>query len=518
MRNKKKICVRVLLLLLLFVLSPFTVKAEEQNEKDDVVIILDVSGSVKNTDENRLAFESIEAFLNICDSGDRLGVVAFNDGIVMNSGLVEVDNKADVESLKSQMMQVQYSGDTDNGLGLLTGLQILKEQSSPNRNRVLIFIADGETDLPREGQRSEDESKQDMEQAIIDADACQIPIYTIGFTSSQSEVLDQLTAISAETGGKSSICTGPLQMMNNIVNIAHQYKGSDTMENRTIAVGSDPTEENVTISENNLKEICLVFQSQTKILDFRIVGGSNAYEITETSHSRIIKAKNPVPETLKMVYRCEGEGSGILSTITVAKPQQEIVSETESSQEIIVTQEPQTEIIIDEPKNNLEHVILAIVVGIVMMALVLCGVIVWIFFHPKKNQMEEPELSGYLKACFMDLKSKNEIPDITWNLREYPPEGVTLKELFHGVKLQEDQPQLDKICFYPAEEGKGLLLVHCSDGGIFVEDKSITANVPAKVNDGDRVYVAFADNASELVMQYTEKPTEEDLVWEEKRK
>ena len=106
------------------------------------------------------------------------------------------------------------------------------------------------------------------------------------------------------------------------------------------------------------------------------------------------------------------------------------------------------------------------------------------------------------------MKSKNDIPATIWNLKDYPQEGVTLKELFNASGIQEDLPQLEKICLYPGEEGQGLLLVHCIDGGIFIDDKSVSRNVPAQVHYGETIYVAFPENASEFSLKYEEKKEE----------
>ena len=110
---------------------------------DDIVVILDVSGSMKKTDADRLCFESIELLLNLCDEEDRIGVVAFNEDIVYQSQLVQGRDQDTIREIKQQLSQVEYQGDTDNGLGLKAGISMLAAQDHTYRNQTVIFISDG---------------------------------------------------------------------------------------------------------------------------------------------------------------------------------------------------------------------------------------------------------------------------------------------------------------------------------------------------------------------------------------
>ena len=70
---------------------------------DDIVVILDVSGSMKKTDTDRLCFESIELLLNLCEDDDRIGVVAFDEDIVYQSRLVQGSDKEAIREIRQQL-------------------------------------------------------------------------------------------------------------------------------------------------------------------------------------------------------------------------------------------------------------------------------------------------------------------------------------------------------------------------------------------------------------------------------
>ena len=140
---------------------------------------------------------------------------------------------------------------------------------------------------------------------------------------------------------------------------------------------------------------------------------------------------------------------------------------------------------------------------ILLIAIAICVYIIKsVLFGGKKVQNA---ISGSLKAYFIDLKSKNESIDLIWNLEDYPPEGVTLEELFMSKGIKENFKDIEKVCFYPGKNSNELLLVHCMEGGIFLGEQNVKANKPIAICSGDVLYISFAENASEIELKYTAK-------------
>ena len=475
---------------------------------DDIVVILDVSGSMKKTDADRLCFESIELLLNLCDEEDRIGVVAFNEDIVYQSQLIQGRDQDAIREIKQQLSQVEYQGDTDNGLGLKAGISMLAAQDHTYRNQTVIFISDGKTDLPdSKNGRTVEDSYADMESAQNIAVAQGISIHTIGLCTSDSDIADELTAMSVATKGTSNICSGPLQMMNKVADIAMQYKTTGQNGQNTVKLGKSLQTQEIEISENNT--VYIVFEASKPILDFKVVSQQKQISVYETKHSRIIRCSDTKKEQLSICYRCEEGGNAIIrSTFIQEEEQTREVPETSTPPEKV--QEPMqetTQVQTEEQtveKNSNPYLIPAIIVLIILTAGI-SVIIIYIFNRKPKPVKKLPVLKGYLHACFIDLKSKNDIPDMEWNLRDYPEAGVSLKELFQSSGIEEDLPQLNQICLYPDDEGEGLLLVHCTDGGVFINDRTVSSNVPAHVQYGETIYIAFPENASEFSLRYFEK-------------
>jgi hypothetical protein len=147
-------------------------------------------------------------------------------------------------------------------------------------------------------------------------------------------------------------------------------------------------------------------------------------------------------------------------------------------------------------KTTIAIVVLAIIAITVLSALL----IVKVFFKPERKKY--PDFHGYVFGQFIDLKSKNETKPLSWDLAAYPNEGVTLAELFNGIQIYEDLPHMDNLCFYP-DNDKSILMVHCMGGGVFVGEENVPINTPKNIYSGDTIYISFADNASELELQYT---------------
>lgn len=140
---------------------------------------------------------------------------------------------------------------------------------------------------------------------------------------------------------------------------------------------------------------------------------------------------------------------------------------------------------------------------IILIAIAICVYIIKsVLFGGRKVQNA---ISGSLKAYFIDLKSKNESVDLSWNLEDYPPEGVTLEELFLSKRIKENFKDIEKVCFYPGKNSNELLLVHCMEGGIFLGEQNVRANKPVAICSGDVLYISFAENASEIELKYTAK-------------
>ncbi len=164
----------------------------------DVVFAVDCSGSMKSNDPDKMGIRMMQAFIDTVHSEDiRIGYVAYDHEITDSFGLQSMSEPELREELKDQLEQIDYTGDTDMGLGLSAACDLLPLEEG--RSQVVVLISDGESDLDGSRGRTLEQSNLDLEDRIRRCSEEEIPVYTVAFGSydGDEEVLQRI----AETTG-----------------------------------------------------------------------------------------------------------------------------------------------------------------------------------------------------------------------------------------------------------------------------------------------------------------------------
>ena len=152
----------IFLSLVLLISFSFQGEAKEftsQRKGLDVMFAIDSSGSMVSNDPGRVGLSMVKALIDTVHIENiRIGFTAYSDQIWSVCSPVPIEEASAREELKRSLDQIPYSGDTDMGLGIKTALEAMQEEAG--RNRVLVVISDGETDLPRSSQRTEEQSME----------------------------------------------------------------------------------------------------------------------------------------------------------------------------------------------------------------------------------------------------------------------------------------------------------------------------------------------------------------------
>ena len=100
----------------------------------DVMFVMDYSGSMKTNDSRDIARGMVKAFVDTVHSADiRVGFVAYNDRILTFTSPLAIQTEEERADLKKLIDQEQYAGNTDIGLGLSYGLELLEEEAVRKR-------------------------------------------------------------------------------------------------------------------------------------------------------------------------------------------------------------------------------------------------------------------------------------------------------------------------------------------------------------------------------------------------
>lgn len=169
----------------------------------NVVFVLDGSGSMYTTDKEKLRFEALELFLGLsAESGNSMGAVVFDDGILFTQDLAPMNGKEAKSALSAKVRGVSGNGDTDIGSAIYKAVQMLKDSGNPDLPSAIILLSDGNTDLPKDksGKQLEASGRRKAE-AIDHAREQGISIHSVCLNANGKAKKEELQEISDATGG-----------------------------------------------------------------------------------------------------------------------------------------------------------------------------------------------------------------------------------------------------------------------------------------------------------------------------
>ena len=196
------ICLGLLLCVLFGGIEAYSQDATIKN-RFNVMIVLDASGSMKQTDPEGLRFEAIRQFVYLlADGGNSVGHVIFSDNVVKTRIPEEIKSRDDKDSFLETLQTVSPGGDTNIGEALLLAVQFLTLQKSAETQQkpsVILFLSDGNTDLKQEAaMQASLGSKADAIQLAREEG---IPIYSVCLNANDSADVREMDQISKATDG-----------------------------------------------------------------------------------------------------------------------------------------------------------------------------------------------------------------------------------------------------------------------------------------------------------------------------
>lgn len=204
MRQRRLLLEVLTVLLLGMTLRPVTVcAADMQNgNRMNVVFVMDESGSMLDTDELKLRYDALDLFLGLSlESGNYMGAVLFNEGIILKRDIEHMDGGSSKNSLSSRLRNEVSRGDTNIGLALEEAVEMLQKDGNPDLPSAIILLSDGVTDL--DNLKAEQDSYDKRDAALGVAAAEGYRIYSVCLNTDGTAKADELEYISGKTGGSS---------------------------------------------------------------------------------------------------------------------------------------------------------------------------------------------------------------------------------------------------------------------------------------------------------------------------
>ena len=199
----KRVFAALMVCALLLTVPVTRVSAQNDRPKNrfNVAIVLDASGSMRNTDPNGYRYEAIGQFTGLlAQSGNVLGGVVFHDGVEAELAPTLITNQAGKDAVTDMLESVPSNdGWTNTGAGLSRAVEMLKANGDPNLPSVVVFLSDGNTDMgEEEATQASLDLKADAIQAAREAD---IAIYSVCLNANNSADVTEMQQIADATGG-----------------------------------------------------------------------------------------------------------------------------------------------------------------------------------------------------------------------------------------------------------------------------------------------------------------------------
>ena len=198
MRNKKtaRMFLPLLLAALFLAAAPCAQAEGDEVNRFNVSIIVDASGSMKYTDPEKLRFDAIQNFMSLLtEQGNVVGGVVFSTGIDAQTPLTRITGEADKDRIVADLEAVPANGMWTNiGEALMTSVQSLIRDGDPEKDSVILFLSDGNTDMDTDRERQVSMERQ--AEAIQLARQHNIKIYSICLNVNGTADTDEMRRIS----------------------------------------------------------------------------------------------------------------------------------------------------------------------------------------------------------------------------------------------------------------------------------------------------------------------------------
>lgn len=206
-KNAKRGFVAVMCLLLMFsILLPFaSMIAFADGDGMDVILVVDDTRSMQETDPNKLSSVAINKFVEKLPSGAdiKLGITTYSVDVL--PGSLELGQNVDAIKQFSKTNITQDGKGTDAAVGLDWAVNQLETKSDDTRRKAIILIGDGENSYVVNNQavRTDADSNNMLNAAIAKAQSKGIEVYTLAMNPTADNFRQYFANIASNTGGKS---------------------------------------------------------------------------------------------------------------------------------------------------------------------------------------------------------------------------------------------------------------------------------------------------------------------------
>ncbi|HSH30684.1 MAG TPA: vWA domain-containing protein [Thiohalobacter sp.] len=224
----------------------------------DAVLIIDSSGSMKETDPRRMRVPAARMFISLLGGDDRVGVISFSDNGYPVAHLTPA-TEANHRQLFAAVDKVSALGAYTNLYAALeTGRRMLDEADGEDRRHLLLLLSDGRMDT---GDYDQDRAlTRAIEQEMIgELRAAGIEVYTLAFTEASDMPL--LRTIATGTGGISRLASNDRELHRAFSTLFESAKKPDML----------PIEGGEFLVDDTIEEVTVVASKHTPGSEIKLI-------------------------------------------------------------------------------------------------------------------------------------------------------------------------------------------------------------------------------------------------------
>jgi hypothetical protein len=222
MRKIKAVVLAIIVCILAFqgILSEKVKGIEEEN---NVILLIDNSGSMRWTDPHRLSIAAVSMLLDTLEEGTNVNVIGFGERILSP---YELYQKPSMENIKAVLSNIRFDNNyTDLKEGLKEALRQMEEVKG---KKTIIVLADGiEEPVGGLTERHMSELYKQVDRAYLD----KVKVHCIGLSDLADH--ETLGRIAFKTGGDYFFCSSPAELFDAYSKVLGNQSGFYTIENYT---------------------------------------------------------------------------------------------------------------------------------------------------------------------------------------------------------------------------------------------------------------------------------------------
>lgn len=203
MKKVATICLLAILICTMIVPAFVPAFAEENTGTNgyNVVIAMDSSGSLKDTDPNNYRYSAMNLFIQLLkNNSNKLGCLSFSSNVSNQKKLETVKGVADKQAVYGSLTSTDIGGWTNIGEALQAAVDDIKANQDKSLPSVILFFSDGNTEMSTDKETQASlEAKAD---AVQDARDNGIAIYSICLNADGKADRKEMEQVSKATGGK----------------------------------------------------------------------------------------------------------------------------------------------------------------------------------------------------------------------------------------------------------------------------------------------------------------------------